>query len=108
MNPLTRGTSVSPMTNAQIAIISFFLGAGYEIFLIGKYGATWGKMTMKVKVVKPDGSPISYGQSIGRYFAKMLSSITLLIGYLMAFWDPERRALHDRLCTTRVISTEAV
>jgi len=25
------------------------------------------------------------------------------IGYLMVAWDPEKRALHDRICDTRVI-----
>jgi len=28
------------------------------------------------------------------------------IGYLMAFWDDEKRALHDRVCKTRVVSVE--
>ncbi len=74
----------------------------YEIVFIGKYGATWGKMAMKIKVVRPDGSPVSYGQATGRFFAKILSGMILYIGYLMAFWDPERRALHDQICNTRV------
>jgi uncharacterized RDD family membrane protein YckC len=29
-----------------------------------------------------------------------------LIGYIMAAWDPERRALHDRICDTRVIKVK--
>ncbi|PYS28021.1 MAG: RDD family protein, partial [Acidobacteria bacterium] len=32
-----------------------------------------------------------------------LSGIILLIGYIMAAFDPERRALHDRICNTRVV-----
>jgi len=75
----------------------------YEIIFIGKYGATLGKMMMKIKVVGPDGAPISYGRSTGRYFAKILSGIILYIGFLMAIWDEEKRALHDRICQTRVI-----
>jgi uncharacterized RDD family membrane protein YckC len=77
----------------------------YEIIFIGKWGATLGKMVMGVKVVAPDGSRISYARSTGRYFAKMLSGLILCIGYLMAFWDDERRALHDQICNTRVIRT---
>jgi len=30
----------------------------------------------------------------------------LYIGFLMAFWDPERRALHDMMCGSRVINRE--
>jgi len=78
----------------------------YEIVMIGKYGATLGKMALKVKVVRPDGSRLSYGRSTGRYFAKLLSGMIIYIGYLMAFWDDEKCALHDRICQTRVISVD--
>jgi len=84
-------------------IVEYGLPAAYEIFFIGKYGATPGKMLMKVKVVSADGGPISYGRATGRYFAKMLSALILYIGFIMAFWDDEKRALHDRICQTRVI-----
>ena len=75
----------------------------YEIVMIKKYGATVGKMAMKIRVVRPDGDSISYGRSTGRYFAKVLSGMILYIGYLMAFWDDEKCALHDRICQTRVV-----
>ncbi len=78
----------------------------YEVVMIANYGATFGKMIMKIKVTRPDGSRISYARSIGRYFAKILSGLTLNIGYLMAFWDDEKRALHDRMCDTRVFSVD--
>jgi uncharacterized RDD family membrane protein YckC len=83
--------------------VSYGLPAAYEIFFIGAYGATLGKMLMKVKVVMPDGGRVSYARATGRHFAKILSGIILYIGYLMAFWDDEKRALHDRICATRVI-----
>ena len=76
----------------------------YEIVMIGKYGATLGKMAMKIKVIRPDGSRLSYGRSTGRYFAKVLSGMIIYIGYIMAFWDEEKCALHDRICQTRVVS----
>jgi uncharacterized RDD family membrane protein YckC len=92
--------------SALIYLISYLLPAAYEIVLIGAFGATLGKMLMKIKVVSPDGGRISYGRSTGRYFAKMLSGIILGIGFFMAFWDEQKRALHDRICTTRVIVNE--
>jgi uncharacterized RDD family membrane protein YckC len=36
----------------------------------------------------------------------MLSAILLGIGYLMIAFDDEKRALHDRICDTRVIKKE--
>ncbi|MEI9999182.1 MAG: RDD family protein [Verrucomicrobiota bacterium] len=89
-----------------ILILEYGLPAAFEIFFIGRYGATPGKMLMKIKVVTPEGGPITYGRSAGRYFAKLLSNIILWIGFLMAFWDEEKRTLHDRICKTRVISTQ--
>jgi uncharacterized RDD family membrane protein YckC len=83
------------------------IGIGYETILIGKYGATLGKMACKIRVVTADGGRVSYARAFGRHFAKILSTFTLLIGYLIAIFDnPQRRALHDYICNTRVIYNE--
>jgi len=78
-------------------------GAVYETLMIGRYAATLGKMACSLRVVKSDGGPLSYGRSLGRHFAKHLSSFLFGIGYIMAGLDDEKRALHDRICDTRVI-----
>jgi uncharacterized RDD family membrane protein YckC len=44
-------------------------------------------------------------RAFGRYFAKMLSWFTLAIGFIIAGFDVEKRALHDYICSTRVIRT---
>ena len=77
--------------------------AAYFIYFIGKDGQTPGKKLCKIRVVNADGSPVSYGKAAGRFFGYILSSLILCIGFLMAAWDDEKRALHDRLCNTRVI-----
>ena len=77
--------------------------AVYETWMVGRYAATLGKMACGLRVVTSDGGKVSYGRSLGRHFAKHLSSFTLLIGYIMAGFDDEKRALHDRICDTRVI-----
>jgi uncharacterized RDD family membrane protein YckC len=90
-------------------IISFLfnicVGVAYYTFFLGKFGATPGKMANKLKVVNPDGTSITYGKAFGRYFAANWVSgmFTLCIGYLIAIWDGQKRALHDRMCSTRVI-----
>lgn len=86
-------------------MISITLQLIYEAFFLVRFGATPGKMIFKLRVITPDGGGISWGRAIGRYFAKMLSSITLLIGYIMAGFDSEKRALHDYIAGTRVIKT---
>lgn len=87
--------------------ISIAIGAAYEIFFIGKFGATPGKMALRLRVVTASGGSVSYARACGRYFSKFLSSMILLIGYIMAAFDDEKRALHDRICDTRVIRLNA-
>jgi uncharacterized RDD family membrane protein YckC len=99
------GTQPSDRVGAQFMAMGFgiLLAATYESVMIGKFGATLGKMACKVRVVTADGEKVGYGRATGRYFAKILSAICL-IGYIMAFFDDEKRALHDRICNTRVIT----
>lgn len=76
----------------------------YSIYFIRKQDATPGKRLLGLKVLRADGSRLSKGRIVGRYFSEIVSSITLLIGYLMVAFDKEeRRALHDRICDTRVV-----
>lgn len=89
------------LTLVQYAVMIF-----YEVFFIGKFGATLGKMAMGVKVINADGGTVSYLKSFGRLFATALSYIILGIGLIMAAFDDEKRALHDRICNTRVIQTK--
>ncbi len=91
------------MVPLLILPITLTLNAVYSIFFIGKFGATPGKMAAKIRVVNADGSKVSYGKACARFFAEFLSALTLMIGYIMAAFDDEKRALHDRICHTRVI-----
>lgn len=75
----------------------------FNVFFLGKYGATPGKMACKLRVVTAEGGRISYSRAAGRAFAEMLSGIICYGGYLMVAFDSEKRALHDRICHTRVV-----
>jgi uncharacterized RDD family membrane protein YckC len=86
-----------------LIFIQMAIAITYETVMIGKYGATLGKMACKIQVITADGGKVSYMRALGRYFAKLLSSMICLIGYIMAFFDDEKRALHDRICNTRVV-----
>ena len=46
---------------------------------------------------------LTLGAAVIRYFGQILSGIIAGIGFLMAAFDDEKRALHDRLAETRVI-----
>jgi len=84
--------------------VGVLVALAYSVFFLGKYGATPGKMACRIKVVMADGTPISYGRAFGRFFAELLSGCpTLFIGYIIVGFDEQKRALHDRICNTRVV-----
>ena len=95
-----KGTDAAVWVAGGLGLI---INAIYVIYFNGKYGATPGKMVCKIEIIRPDGSRLTYGRATGRYFAEILSSLTLGIGYLMVAWDEEKRALHDRVADTRVV-----
>jgi uncharacterized RDD family membrane protein YckC len=86
-----------------LSFVQIAVALSYETIMIGKYGATLGKMACRLKVVTAEGKPVSYARALGRYFAKILSGLICGIGYIMAGFDSQTRALHDRICDTRVV-----
>ena len=84
-------------------VLQIAIAATYTTWFLGRYGATLGKMACKIKVVTADGERVSYARALGRHFAEFISSLILLIGYIMAAFDNQKRTLHDRICNTRVV-----
>lgn len=65
--------------------------------------ATLGKMALGISVTDMTGDRISFGRANGRYWAKILSSVILMIGYIMAAFTERKQALHDILADTLVV-----
>jgi uncharacterized RDD family membrane protein YckC len=84
-------------------VLALAIAAAYEIHLTAAYGATVGKMAMKLRVRNPDGSAVDLATSVRRYLATFLSGLTCLVGYLIMIGDPQGRTLHDRLAHTVVL-----
>jgi uncharacterized RDD family membrane protein YckC len=98
-------------------VVVFFLGgACYEILMLKYRSATLGKMACGLKVIRPDGRSLSWGVCIGRFFMwnvvtsgiPYLNSIFLLATAIIVGVDDEKRALHDRVCDTRVIYKQSL
>jgi len=91
-----------------ILLIPVFLGMPfYEALMMqNKNGQTLGKIAMKIRVVRVDGSPISAGQCWGRAFLRLaFESCISFIDYIPAFFTDEKTALHDMGASTRVVET---
>jgi uncharacterized RDD family membrane protein YckC len=65
--------------------------------------ATLGKMALGIKVTDLDGNRISFGRATGRFFAKIISGIILMIGYIMVAFTAKKQGLHDIIAGTLVI-----
>ncbi len=65
--------------------------------------ATLGKMALGLVVVDEHGGRISFLRALGRYFAKILSAIILLIGFIMVAFTDRKQGLHDILASTLVV-----
>lgn len=75
----------------------------YQVVFIRRYAATPGKLLLGLELIRADGSALTTGRIIGRYFAESISGLLLGIGFLLAAVDEEHRTLHDTLVDTRVI-----
>lgn len=91
-----------------INLSSILIQMTYHVYFWRRHAATPGKMIFRLKVVRGDGSRLSLGRCFGRHFAMWLSGLACCVGYLMPWFDEERRALHDFICDTRVIETPKV
>jgi len=116
--------------NAAVAPNPLFVGLGfiaffvtvllvqgcYEILMLKYRSATLGKMACGLKVVRSDGRTLGWGVCFGRFFMwnvvtsgiPYLNTVLMLVSGIMAGVDPEKRALHDRVCATRVIYKQGV
>jgi uncharacterized RDD family membrane protein YckC len=102
---LFSGSLEEPSIAFQLVLqLAFYaLGLAYNTFFLGRYGATPGKMACKIRVITAEGGRVSYARALGRALAEILSGMICYIGYIMAGFDPQHRALHDHICNTRVV-----
>ena len=73
-----------------------------------KSQGTVGKMAMGLKVVDENGERLSFGKATVRFFAKVLSTIILFIGFIMVAFNHEKQALHDKIAHTFVVFKKPV
>jgi uncharacterized RDD family membrane protein YckC len=79
------------------------LGLLYAGYFTGTTGQTLGKMAQRLHVLHLSGGPPGHPRAVAR---ALLGSLGVLLaggGLVPMFFDPARRALHDRLLRTRVV-----
>jgi uncharacterized RDD family membrane protein YckC len=79
---------------AFLYLVGFTLGGGQTI----------GKMLTGIRVTGDDGRGVDLTGAVVRALGCLVSVLTLGVLYLPAFVDADRRAVHDRLAGTRVVT----
>jgi uncharacterized RDD family membrane protein YckC len=80
-----------------------FLGVVYAVYFTGTCGRTVGKIVCGLKVVDVAGLPPTYPRAFARVILGTAGTLLGMVGLLPIFFDPARRAAHDRLLRTRVV-----
>jgi len=100
--------SVSPSVWEAIGV-AFVVSLGYFSFLDGgRSGQTVGKMAMGIAVRDVEtGGPVGAGRALLRrffFFATYFGLILFLLNALSPLWDARRRAWHDKIARSCVVS----
>ena len=85
------------------AVLLIYAIIFFIIFTASHFRGSPGKLICGIQVLDKNMTQISIGKSIGRYLAEILSAIPFMIGYMIAGWNSEKKALHDMICGTRVV-----
>jgi uncharacterized RDD family membrane protein YckC len=77
----------------------------YQAFFIMQYGATLGKIAMKIRVIeiKTLQTP-NVVVALNRAFVRVVSEMLFYLGFLWGFLDPSRQTWHDKSAKTLVIN----
>jgi uncharacterized RDD family membrane protein YckC len=104
------GRSPDEMMGAGFGVIALFeliSFVGQWLYFASMESSSWqgtlGKKALGLMVTDMNGQRISFGRASGRYFGKILSGLTLLIGYIMAGFTAKKQALHDMIAGCLVI-----
>ncbi len=94
------------MMNYTSSIFFYIMGIKilYQAVFVSMYGATLGKMAMKIKVIDAEylGLP-SISESIIRAVVRVISEAVFYFGFLVASFSPVKLTWHDRAAKTLVV-----
>jgi uncharacterized RDD family membrane protein YckC len=86
--------------NVLGVVIGWLYYAGFES---SRKQATPGKAALGLVVTDLNGRRISFYRATSRHFGKIVSSIILGIGFIMAGYTEKKQALHDKMFDCLVI-----
>jgi len=100
---------LGPTTGVTVgSAIGSILGILYYVGLEATQGATLGKMMLGLRIVKTDGTPIGWSESIIRNLLRIVDALFVyLVGAILIWTSPTRQRLGDRVAHTVVIRRQS-
>ena len=84
--------------------LTAIIAIGYFIVMEATQGATLGKMALGLRVVKTNGAPITWTDSIIRNLLRIIDSLFFyLVGAILIWTSPLKQRLGDRVANTVVV-----
>ena len=96
-------TNTSPQVTALLLLFLMGNWVYFAVLESSPWRATLGKKVLGLEVVDLAGNRVSFARASGRFFAKIISSMTFLIGFVMAGFTAKKQALHDMLAGCLVL-----
>jgi uncharacterized RDD family membrane protein YckC len=99
---------IARLPTVPLVAFLLMLNGGYAALFTAAGGQTMGKMAARIRVVPAD-APIGsrrrvpFGAAALRSAAYLVSVLPAGLGFVLALFADDRRALHDRLADTRVV-----
>jgi len=99
------GASFAGEPAALIATLVYFLVAllYWPVMECSARQAAFGKQLLGIEVTDLEGGRLSFMRSLLRNLAKIVSSIPLMIGFLLAGFTARKQALHDIIVSCLVV-----
>lgn len=102
------GWATPPQAFAEMGTLYLaILLAGYWFYFAAMESSPWeatiGKIALRLRVTDINGARISFYRASIRYFVKIVSLGTFLIGFLVGIFTRRKQTLHDRIAKTLVV-----
>lgn len=77
----------------------------YQAFFIMQYGASLGKLAMRIQVIEiATMERPNVLSALNRAIFRVISELMFYLGFLWALFDPARQAWHDKTAKTLVVN----
>jgi uncharacterized RDD family membrane protein YckC len=89
-----------------VTTMSLLLLIGSTIYFVvcwAMMGQTPGKLSVGIKIIRSDNSPMDLRCAFMRFLGCILCVLTLGIGFIILAFDSHKQGLHDRIAGTYVV-----